>query len=282
MKKFLSIFLLVISIIGLISAQKIEANVEVTYSHLSQSPQNELQDFKTRLEEYINGYEWTQDRLEVFIPIKINIIVESQSLSSGTPQYQAQFLIATPSGENYYEKKWLFHYSKLEILTHDRVEYHQIANLLDYYIFLVIAGEADSHELLGGTEYFDKTRGILSQGTSAAAANWSGRERDFNQILNAEHSPLREAKYYFYQAVFLIEIAEGIDKEKIKEYTTTTCNKLMQVFKRRPNSKHLKRFMDSHYQQFCTLLKYDDNENNLLILKEVDALHKKEYDNCVE
>ena len=91
MKKFLSIFLLVISIIGLISAQKIEANVEVTYSHLSQSAQNELQDFKTRLEEYINGYEWTTDRMEVFIPIKINIIVESQSLSSGTPQYQAHY-----------------------------------------------------------------------------------------------------------------------------------------------------------------------------------------------
>ena len=277
--KFILIFCL---LPVLLSAQKIHMTIDVSYSHLSQDVQAELQDFQNRLDEYINGYQWTNDPNEVFIPMKISIILESRSQTSGNPLYKAQFLIATPSGENYYEKNWLFSYMQTEILTHDRFEYHTLASFIDYFIYLAIAGEADTYGFQGGNEFFDKARNILSQAVSSDPSSWTEKQNDFNEILDSDHLPLREAKYYFYQTLFLIEVAEGKNIEKIRENNNLITDKLIQVFKKRPNSKHLKRFMDSHFQDFCTLFIFDESDQNIQEIIKIDQLHKADYNDCIE
>lgn len=275
----INIFGILILFVSEIVAQHVSIKLEFDLQYLQAEAREIVADLQGRLEDYVSSYEFRQGKLDVFIPIKMNIIFESYSQSGGSTQFKAQFLISTPSGENFYDRNWQFTYNRGEILQHDLNQAHPITSLIDYYVFLALAGEMDTYALLGGTEYYETARNIL--GIARNLVNWNLRENEFNEIMDGRLLQLRELKYYYYQSLFLIDVGEGKDLERIRQNNREMMERLERVSQQFPSAKALKRFFDYHYQELCLLLSYDESPVHLLKLTELDPVHADSYTSCI-
>ncbi|GAB4169164.1 MAG: hypothetical protein Kow00108_02660 [Calditrichia bacterium] len=278
MKKVFVLLLMIISF-QIATAQKIVCTVKFDLQYLQQEGKDIVADLQNRLEDYVNSYDYMEDKLELVIPVKINIIFESVSQSASNNEFKAQFLISSPSGENYYDKSWMFKYTPGELIIHDETQLHPITTLIDYYIYLVLGGELDGYSLLGGTEAYEKARNIVTRAASLGG-NWSSRDKDFQELMDGRLLPLREAKYYFYRSAFLIEVALAKNLKAIRTNNKLCILKLQEAAKQFPNSKHIKRFFDYHYQEFCKLLQYEESEELIDMLIAIDPVHRAVYENC--
>jgi hypothetical protein len=262
-------------------AQKIVATVNFDLQYLQQEAKDVVLELKPKLEDYINSYDYAEDELGLVIPIKVNVIFESYSISGGNTEFKAQLLISSPAGENFYDKNWKFPYRQGEIIIHDEASPHPITSLIDYYIYLVLGGEMDTYQLLGGTDFYEIARNILARARTLGS-EWSLRDRDFQELIDGRLLPLREAKYYYYQSLFLIEIAEAADIQKIREYNSEFVKKLKEAFEQSPNAKPIKRFFDYHFDEICTLLQYEATSDLLNEIIAMDPIHKNTYQKCLE
>lgn len=280
-KKIFFIIILVFYQISSLFAQKIVATVNFDLQYLQQEAKDLVVNLQSQLEEYVNGYDYAENKLGLVIPVRINIIFESYSQSAGNTEFKAQFLISSPSGENFYDRNWRFPYNQNEIIIHDETKAHPITSLIDYYIYLVLGGEMDTYELLGGTDYYEIARNILSRARSLGS-EWSIREKDFQELTDGRLLSLREAKYYYYKSLFLIDVAEGKDVESIRKYNAIFMEKFLDSYNQSPTAKPIKRFLDYHFEEFCKLFSFEETPKYMEQLISIDPIHKKTYQKCIE
>ncbi len=265
---------------GVVDGQVVKARVTVEATTLPSEEQTLLMGLPSQLEDYINTYEWADVNDNIEIECTIHILVETYTTRGADKLYLAQFLISSPSGENFRDQAWQFLYQPGQAFDHQRSQFDPLLDMVDYYINLVIAGELDTYILLGGTPYYNRALTIANQGTiSLYARGWTARLEQVKLITDGDHVPLRQAKYYYYDCLYYIEAEQ--DEEKARELSRKVVDLLEQVYNRVPNSVALKRFLDAHYQEFCNLFVFDENRNNVRRLISMDPSHRETYEECL-
>ena len=265
------------------SGQTIRVRVTLQMDRLPPQEQELLQNLPQQLTDYANNYKWTEENDEIIIEISVNIIIETIiSRGVGTGQgYRAQFLVSSPSGENYYDKACEFFYQQGLPLEHDLAIFNPLAALFDYYIYMVIAGELDTWMLRGGSKYYSIAQNIANQGIiSDFSTGWKSRWDAVQLVTDGDHIPLREAKLSYYDCLYFLEVKR--DVEKVNNLSQKVLSQLEQIYNRRPNSAALKRFFDAHYTEICSLFAFNDDETNIERLINMDPRHTETYRNCVE
>ncbi len=262
-------------------AQKVYPNVTIQIANtIPSAEQALLQELPDQLETYINSLDWPIINEDIEIPVTIQIIVESMSISSGEKSFIGQFLISSPSGENFRDRSWRFKYQPGQMFSPNQTEFDPLTGLVDYYLQMVIAGELDCYLLMGGTPYYDMALNTANQGlTSLYPVGWTARLEQVKSITDADHIPLREAKFYYYEGLFFVEAKKN--RNKARELSKKVVDLLEAVYDKRPNSPHLKRFLDAHAQEFCTLFSMDENDYNLRRLMRMDPAHRSAYEKCL-
>ena len=150
---------------------------------------------------------------------------------------------------------------------------------MDYYAYLVIAGELDTYDLFAGNPFYDRCQEISNRGQlSNYGTGWKSRLDEVILITDGDHVPLREAKYYYYQGLYFVE--REPKPEYAHEISKGVVERLAKVANKRPNSRALKRFFDAHYQEFCKLFQFDRNRTNVNNLININAAHRDTYQNC--
>lgn len=272
MKRVIFIIFVGISIAQL-RAQVLKASVKVDFEHLAYEEQQYLQEFSSVIEDYYNNYAWTEDEYETDIEINIYIIIETVSQKSFEKIYKAQFQIKSVSGESFYDKEWEFPYQPGYSMEHNQVQFDPVCHFLDYYAFLILAGELDTYGLLLGTAYYDAAQEIANRGLlSQYSRGWSNRLAELQKITNIRTRPLREVKPDFFEAAYLIQ--EG-KREEARKYGLIVLNGIRKVVSEQPNNKYLKMFFDAHYITFAQI--FDNDAESLNFLMEYDSNHRETY-----
>ena len=284
MKTFLNVLCLLWVLAGLLmptlSAQTVRAKVTLQADRLQPEDQDILNEVPRNLEEYINNYRWGEEDEELVIYCDFSIVIESMVERSGQRIYRGQLLVSSMSGENFLDKPFEFPYQRGQLMEHVRGTNDPLLTVIDYYVYMIIAGEMDTFLLLGGSRYYDLARRFVAEGQiSAFSSGWRNRQEQLELITNSDHIPLRQAKFYYYEGLFYIE--ERNDTEKAPEYSKKVVELLAQVFENRPNSPALKRFLDAHYLEFCKLFRYDKDRRNLFQMMRIDNRHRETYERCV-
>ena len=120
---------------------------------------------------------------------------------------------------------------------------------------------------------------MVSEGrVSNFSSGWRNRQEQVETIRNSDHESLRDAKYYYYEGLFYIEHRKN--REKGPEYSKKVVQLIDNVFRRRPNSASLKRFLDAHYQEFCVLFSFDTDRENINNMARMDNRHRESYQEC--
>jgi|GEM_PF-1419299 len=280
LQKFAAVFIVVIlSIPGALNAQTVSARVGLQADRLQPEDRNIVREIPRRLEDYINSYDWTGDNEEIEINCRLNFIIEAVSDRGGERVYRGQVVTNSPSGENFVDRSVEFIYQEGQSLIHDEAIFNPLTSLIDFYIYMMIAGELDAYLIKGGTFFYDRARNITELGLSSNyKAGWTDRQNEVNLVTDADHAFLREAKFYFYEGLFYVEARN--DREKGPLYSKKVVDLLENIQRRRPSSKVLKRFLDAHNLEFCKLFNFDVTDDNATRMMAIDNRRREVYEAC--
>lgn len=259
--------------------QTIKFRITLETQRIIPQEQDILAPLPQQLEDYVNNYDWTGENENIVIECTANLIVETVTNRGSDKIYRSQFLVSSPSGENYYDKSCEFVYQQGHAMNRNRAIFDPLLALVDYYIYMVLGGELDTWLPRGGSKYYDMAQSIANQGAiSNYSAGWNDRLDAVRLITDSDHIPLREAKLYYYDCLYNIEAKKN--KENALRLSNLVLQKLEQVHQRRPNSPALKRFFDAHFNEICGLFAYALNDDFVERLSNMDPRHSETYQTC--
>ncbi len=279
MRKSVFVFLGILMFASLSVAQVLKVTVTLDASHLTSDELNVLSDFPNKVEQYFNGYEWVEDKFDYDVNCKIRIIIQTVQQKTHEKLYLAQFVITSESGEYFYDKLWQFPYNQNASFSHFHAQFDPIGHFLDFYAYMVLAGELDTNDYLLGNPLYDKAMDIANQGQlSKYARGWPQRMNMVLIITDARTRPLREVKPDFFQALYLLD--EGKRMEAYKLAKKVLQDGIIKVYKVQPNNLYLQYFFNSHYQDLADLFR--GFKPDLETLANIDSKHRETYRSAME
>ena len=245
----------------------------VEYEYLPTDEQDDLIDLAEKIDRYFNGYTWVEDEFEYDLECTIHVIFENVRKKSSEKIYKAQFLISTASGENFYDKTWEFTYEKTSPLSHSKVQFDPLTHFLDFYAYMVMAGELDTNGLLLGNPLYEKAIDIANQALSSRyPRGWNMRMQEVQKIINTRTRPLREIKPDFFEALDYLE--EDNLKEAYKK-ARIVLDGIAKTYNSQPNNRYLQYFFKSHSKELAQL--FAGHNDDLQKLVKFDSKHRETY-----
>lgn len=262
-----------------IIAQRLNCEIKVDIPRLEANDRDDLAEFQRKLTNYMNNSRWSDSDQDIVINCNVNVIIQTVTNRGSEKVYLGQFLIGSPSGENFYDQAWEFTYFPAQAFESFRTAFDPLLDLVDYYAFMVIAGELDTYDQFGGSPFYDRCQEICNRGQlSNYASGWKSRLDEVILVTDGDHVPLRVAKFYYYQGLYYVE--REPNPEYAREISKGVVERLGKVANKRPNSKALKRFFDSHYQEFCKIFQFDLDRSNIETMIDINSAHRDSYSDC--
>lgn len=233
------------------AAQFYDVTVEISVDRMPEKERMDLKTLEQMIPYYFENYEWFENNYGIEIPIKISMFPEAVSTSGFERVFTSQFLISTASGEQrFFEKNFKFVYNTNDPLMHTDL-IHSLTGALDFYAYMLIAGELDTYEPLGGNNIYDKARDIATRGQmSERASGWKSRMKELDEIQRLRD--YRLFKYYYWLAI------DNIDQEKLKE-ARSAIDKMLEHLERmfqinaRERNAHV--FLDVHARDIAEIIR---------------------------
>ena len=276
------IVIILFIIISFISAneiftQTLTAQVTVKISEkIAIEIREKLTNFHETIETYINGNAWTNNEIDVEIPIKLEIFFQSGQ-SSNEDIYGIQFLIADNSDVQYFDRRCKFNYQQGEALVFSDDQWTALTSIIDYYIYLLLGNEMDKFGRLMGTPYFEKAKSVADQANFLDGRyyfGWEQRNELIKQVLSDENKIYREMiDFYFYGIYFLDE-----DISKARKYCSAAIDIIAEILEQDPEQEQCLKFLSAHHIEIINVFK--DNNNNKIFEKlvEIDPDHADAYE----
>ena len=254
----LFIFFNLISFSGF--SQAFDCEVQVIAPTLQNNPANEeiFTSLKNAMVEYVNyGFTWTADNYEQNEKINISFLLTINSKSGSNYTGKLQVTSQRPVYDSDY-RTMLFNYVDEDVtfqyIRNSPVQYFEgqhvnnLADILAFYIYMVLGYDYDSFALEGGTPYFNKADQIVSICQSASEPGWKSSDGDNSRFwliqntLQPQFSPLRQC-YYKYHINGLDQCYSN--RDKCLESISTSLNDLLEIHQSRPSSFNMQLFFNA-------------------------------------
>ena len=260
-------------------AQEVRAEVTTILKTLPLDKQQRLADFAQKIERYINNYEWF-DEPEITVEIKMQWLLQDIS-SSSEERYRAQILVSNNSDIQYFDKRCRFPYNPNEPIIHNEPAFTPLTGLIDFYVYLIIAGELDKYGTLAGTPFYQKALDIAQQaryGLGRFNEGWDLRVELAKRLLSEEHKPFREmVDYYFYG----LSVKDD-DIEEARKYVAEAVRRLAAILEKDPKNDFCQKFLDAHHIEIIDLFANAKDKGIFRTLMELDPDHADAYKKHLE
>lgn len=204
-----------------VSAQELNANVEINTSRLDGTNKAVFDNLKQSVTTFLNERKWTNMQFANNERIRcgFNIIINKYSSDNGLTTCDAYITAQRPIyGSTYntvtFSKKdkdfsFTFHeFDQLEF-NEENIE-NSLTALLAYYAYLIIGIDMDTMSPLGGTEMLEKAMTIVNNSQTLNVKGWkafddaTNRFGILNDYLEEKFSPFRQMQYKYHR--------EGMDQ----------------------------------------------------------------------
>ena len=240
-------------------SQIFNCEVQVIAPTLQNNPANEeiFSSLKNAMIEYINfGYNWTNDKFEQHEQIDVSFLLTLNSKSGNDFSGKLQITSLLMS---YIDKNVTFKYirnSPIQYFEGQHVD--NLADILAYYIYIILGYDYDSFSMEGGTPYFNKADQILSICQSASEPGWKAPDGDgsnnrfwlIQNALQPQFSSLRKS-FYNYHINGLDQCY--INRDTCIEKITSSVNDLLEIHKSRPSSLNMQLFFNAKYEELIKI-----------------------------
>lgn len=216
MKKLFTIFIAIFAF-QLSSAQELLANVQVNAQQLGGSNTQVYKTLEKNLRDFINNTSWTGKKLQNFEKIKCNFaIVLSERSGSGSFKGSIVVQAVRPVFNTTYETPLLnindtnfgFDYTENENLVFNERQFSgkNLIDVVSFYVYTILGYDADSFQVRGGQQWFEKAQKISNNSQNQNFSGWSvmdgtrTRGALIDNILKPEQNTLRNIFYTYHRA----------------------------------------------------------------------------------
>lgn len=260
---------LIFSILGFsaLQAQELNCRVEVNAAQLEGSNKSIFETLQTAINEYVNTTRWTQaqfspnEKIECTLLFTISKYDESTGTMEGTLQVQSSRPVYNSSYLttliNFKDNNIAFTYTEGEPLLYSETSMEsQLTQILNFYIYLILAVDFDSFSPRGGDQFFERLETIVHQGQSSGETGWKAFEDTKNRaaVLASFTDPstrtIRDL-YYTYHLQGLDQMSVSPDKGR--KTIDGTLDILNDVFKVAPMSVGLSMFKDAKLDELVNI-----------------------------
>jgi hypothetical protein len=297
---YLRIKLLLIFSLGfskLCTSQIFNCEVQVIAPTLQNNPANEeiFSSLKNAMIEYINfGYNWTNDKFEQHEQIDVSFLLTLNSKSGNDFSGKLQITSQRPVFNSDYKSLLMSYIDKnvtFKYIRNSPIQYFEgqhvdnLADILAYYIYIILGYDYDSFSMEGGTPYFNKADQILSICQSASEPGWKAPDGDgsnnrfwlIQNALQPQFTSLRKTFYNYH--------ISGLDQCYINRDTclkeiTSSVNDLLEIHKSRPSSLNMQLFFNAKYEELIKIfLPTSPSERNKIynLVSQLDPSRIKAY-----
>ena len=264
------LFIITLGFSKLYISQIFNCEVQVIAPTLQNNPANEeiFSSLKNAMIEYINfGYNWTNEKFEQHEQIDVSFLLTLNSKSGNNFSGKLQITSQRPVFNSDYKSLLMSYIDKnvtFKYIRNSPIQYFQgqhvdnLADILAYYIYIILGYDYDSFSMEGGTPYFNKADQILSLCQSASEPGWKAPDGDgsnnrfwlIQNALQPQFSSLRKSFYNYH--------INGLDQcyinrdTCIKEITSSVYD-LLEIHKSRPSSLNMQLFFNAKYEELIKI-----------------------------
>jgi FMN-dependent NADH-azoreductase len=264
------LFIVTLGFSKLSISQIFNCEVQVIAPTLQNNPANEeiFSSLKNAMIEYINfGYNWTNDKFEQHEQIDVSFLLTLNSKSGNDFSGKLQITSQRPVFNSDYKSLLMSYIDKnvtFKYIRNSPIQYFEgqhvdnLADILAYYIYIILGYDYDSFSMEGGTPYFNKADQILSICQSASEPGWKAPDGDgsnnrfwlIQNALQPQFTSLRKTFYNYH--------ISGLDQCYINRDTcvkeiTSSVNDLLEIHKSRPSSLNMQLFFNAKYEELIKI-----------------------------
>jgi uncharacterized protein YutD len=291
------LFIVTLGFSKLSISQIFNCEVQVIAPTLQNNPANEeiFSSLKNAMIEYINfGYNWTNDKFEQHEQIDVSFLLTLNSKSGNDFSGKLQITSQRPVFNSDYKSLLMSYIDKnvtFKYIRNSPIQYFEgqhvdnLADILAYYIYIILGYDYDSFSMEGGTPYFTKADQILSICQSASEPGWKAPDGDgsnnrfwlIQNALQPQFSSLRKTFYNYH--------ISGLDQCYLNRDTcikeiTNSVNDLLEIHKSRPSSLNMQLFFNAKYEELIKIyLPTSPSERNKIynLVSQLDPSRIKAY-----
>lgn len=241
--------------------------MEVNASQLEGTNKSVFETLQSAINEYVNTNKWTDaqfsanERIECTLFFNITEYDASDGKMTGTLQVQAIRPVYNSSYTttllNFRDTKVDFTYIENEPLIYNEANMEsQLTQILNFYVYLILAIDFDSFSPRGGEPYYEKLAMIVQQAQSSGESGWKAFEDTKNRsaVLSSYTEPatsgIRELTYDYHR--------KGLDEmslspDKGRKVITESLDKLAAIFNAAPMSVALSMFKDAKLDELVNI-----------------------------
>lgn len=252
-------------VFGFSYSQQLNCRVTVNNAKLALTNDQIFKTLEKSLTDFVNKTDWTGQTVKNNEKIDCSMFITVNEYNSGqftaTIQVQSSRPIYNSSYSspvlNFNDKDFSFNYQEFENLTYSPNSFtSNLISVISFYSHLIIAMDADTFALKGGTEYLTIAQDIANLGLQSGYKGWSQSEGNqnryflINDMLSNTFTPFREAMYqYHYEGLDLMNKDLKTAKEKVKSSIAT----LATLYKTRPNAFLTRVFFDAKSDEIVSI-----------------------------
>ncbi len=291
------LFIVTLGFSKLSISQIFNCEVQVIAPTLQNNPANQeiFSSLKNAMIEYINfGYNWTNDKFEQHEQIDVSFLLTLNSKSGNDFSGKLQITSQRPVFNSDYKSLLMSYIDKnvtFKYIRNSPIQYFEgqhvdnLADILAYYIYMILGYDYDSFSMEGGTPYFNKADQILSICQSASEPGWKAPDGDgsnnrfwlIQNALQPQFTSLRKTFYNYH--------ISGLDQCYINRDTcikeiTSSVNDLLEIHKSRPSSLNMQLFFNAKYEELIKIyLPTSPSERNKIynLVSQLDPSRIKAY-----
>lgn len=215
MKKLFAL-LVVICMAGSLSAQDLNARVQVLSPKIATTNKRIFVALETAMKDFLNGRKWSVDQIGANEKIDCNFLLnitqwDGNSTFSGELQVQSNRPIYnstyTSTLFSINDKDVDFTYTEGQTLDYNNTNFiNNLTSIMAYYAYIILGFDYDSFSRYGGTPYFANAQNVVINAQTSSFKGWKAFDsNNFNRywlsenLSNKTYIPLRSFFYDYHR-----------------------------------------------------------------------------------
>ena len=265
-------------------SQELNAQVQINYAQVGGSNTQTFKTLEKSLKDFINKTSWTGKKLQNFEKIKCSfaIVISEKNgnnykgsivVQSVRPVFGAQY--ESPI-LNINDTNFSFEYLENQNLVFNERQFSgkNLIDVVSFYVYLILGYDADTFQLKGGTQWFDKALKIAQNSQSQNYSGWSQMESNRNRgalianILAEQNNGLR-LFYYSYHRNGLDNLGNN-NQISAKQFIANEILKLKPYESNFQMNYAFSLFIDSKKEEIFNI--FDSNNNGAVNMPNLKQL----------
>lgn len=270
--------------------QELECTVTISTELLTAEARENLADFATRIQDYVNSYRWTNEDLGgEKIAWAMNISFQGSPRQN---RYTAQAFIGSQRSIYRSEKntallrvlddRWEFEYEPNKQLLHDESLFDPLLSFIDFYAYVVIGLDFESYQEGAGLPYLEKAMNVVNtarsggKGWEVGTPTTYSRGQYIDELLSAKYEDVRKAihRYHYRGLDLLYHDGDRARRNMLRALEgiggiTARTNQPSQV---------IKIFFDTKFLEIAETFRTHPDRTVFTTLMGIDPAHRQTYE----